>query len=227
MLVEEKLPETADAFLLLERSTTQKTKALSAAASLDALETLSATHWKDPFSASILLRRSFRKEKAVRLVSEERAGGVKDRYGLGERVRMEDLRTPRVGGGTREEEDREWEEAKRERERRDEIVKGKRRREVDQVGWKNEGERTSKSKKSSSSSTSTTKASTSTRSIKPLPSRSSSSKLKPSPSKALESLASKLGLTSALKSDPFKINGSSGSERKGGSSRGDLGIKLK
>ena len=89
-----------DPFASLEKTSTQKLVALTAASHLSQLESLSSARWSDPFAASAHLRVAFRAKKKVRLESEGRAEGVRERYGLGERVRVEDLRTP-GGAGAR------------------------------------------------------------------------------------------------------------------------------
>ncbi|ORY86687.1 CWC16 protein [Leucosporidium creatinivorum] len=105
IVLDQKTDTPPDAFHSLEKSVTQKTRALSAAAHLHALEEDRHSHWSDPYSASSLLRHNFRKAKKVRLESEGRAEGVRERYGLGERVGVQDLRTP-AREEVREEEDR-------------------------------------------------------------------------------------------------------------------------
>ncbi|KAM0790931.1 hypothetical protein ACM66B_004238 [Microbotryomycetes sp. NB124-2] len=115
--------EPPDAFAALEKTQKQKTKALSEAAHLQALEDDRATHWQDPYAASQILRNKFRKNKKVRLESEARAEDVRAKYGLGDAVQISDLRTPR-DAGVKEAEDREWEVARREQERRKRISSG-------------------------------------------------------------------------------------------------------
>lgn len=204
-----------DAFASLERSQTQKTRALSAAAQLGALEDLQASRWSDPYAASKALRSSFRKEKKVRVESEGRAEGVRDKYALGDRVRKEDLRTP--GVEMRAIEDREWGEARAERERREKVRLGKRRREVEQVGWREEEERTkwelsTSAKRSGKSSSSTAVG---------RPARPTARGKQPSA--ALKALAAQLHLTTALKADPFRPGAGVGRTK---SSTLDGGVKV-
>lgn len=168
------------------------------------------------------LRSRFRGVKKIRVESEGRAGAVRDKYGLGERVRVEDLRTPR-DIGVKNEEDREWSEAKRERERRDGISRGKRRREVEQISW-NEKESNSTLKPHRTSSNSNISTASTSRSIKPLP-PSSKQKLN-QPSQALQALATKLYLTTALKSDPFSAAIRSSDKRKTGATGDNLSYTL-
>lgn len=212
----EKLSETADAFEVLERTTTQKTVAMSAAKHLNALESLQHDRWSDPYAASSLLRSSFRKDKKVRLESEGKAEVLREKYGLGTRVSIEALRTP--GAELRREEDREWGEARRERDRREEVRKGKRRSLVDQVGWKEEK---AESRRSTSSRSAGVPSSSSRRRIsEPTSSSARSRQLPPrssASSPAVKSLTQVL-LNSAVKSDPFRggIGLERSSARKGG-----------
>ncbi|KAK4047313.1 Protein saf4 [Microbotryomycetes sp. JL201] len=117
VLDDKKDGEPPDAFAALEKSQKQKTKALSEAAHLQALEDDRAAHWSDPYAASTILRNKFRKNKKVRLESEARAEDVRSKYGLGDAVQINDLRTPR-DAAVKEAEDREWEAARIEQERR-------------------------------------------------------------------------------------------------------------
>jgi hypothetical protein len=230
--IDEKIGEAADAFASLERSQTQKVRALSAAAHLNALEEVQSSHWSDPYAASSLLRSSFRKNKKVRLESEGRAEAVRDKYGLGDRVTKEDLRTP--AREVKLVEDREWEDARREKDRRKSVEDGARKRKRDQVGWGEETDtpedrrvdRTAKPSSATSASSfrpgtsyrneasarsridasSSRPTSSSSRPTRPLPSRSTSTA---NPSPALKSLTSKLLLATALKTDPFRTGASS------------------
>lgn len=132
---------------------------------------------------------------------------MRERYGLGERVGVSDLRTP--AREEKEVEDREWESARRERERREVVERSRRKGERERVGWaaapkEGEGER---------------------RRIKALP---SSSRSKPSSkpstgSPALSALSARLNLASALKADPFlpSISSSSPSSSSRGKSSAD------
>lgn len=171
----------------------------------------------DPYAMSSKLRTRFRGEKKARVESEGRAGAVRDKYGLGERVRVEDLRTPR-DVAVKTEEDREWSEAKRERERREEISRGKRRREVDQISWNEKEsnfaieEHASKRSTHQSSSKSRAFATSTFRPIKSLP--TSIKKKVNQPSQALQALATKIKLATALKSDPFTTSIRSSAKRK-------------
>lgn len=179
LYVEEKLADTADPLAVLDRQITQKTKALSAAASLHNLEQLQEDRWSDPYTLSTKLRSSFRASKKVRLESEGKADVVRTKYGLGERVTIEDLRTPaRIEDKV--EEDRAWMEARGERKRLRSVQSDQREKEVAQAGWKSE------------------------RTIARLPKRNTTTSGAAAPSKALQHLASKLGLREAIKSDPFK-----------------------
>lgn len=189
---DEKTDTPPDPFSSLEKTVTQKTRALSAAAALYALEEDRSNQWSDPYAASSLLRQNFRKAKKIRVASEGRAEGVRERYGLGERVRVEDLRTP--AREVKDVEDMEWERARGEKERLGREEGKRRSKEREQVGWST----SSSSRRPSSSSSSKT----GTRAIKPLPSRPSSSSTSAT-SPALKSLSSRLLLASALKADPF------------------------
>jgi hypothetical protein len=175
--------DDSDAFATLERTITQKAVAQSAASRLASLESLQSARGSDPYAASYALRSTFRKAKKVRLESEGRAEGIRDRYGLGERVRMSDLRTP--GREVKDIEDREWEEAQREREKRQGVREGKRRKEVESVGWR------------------PTPASSSSRRRSEGTSRIASTSSKPQ-SSAVKSLAAQVLLNSAVKADPFR-----------------------
>lgn len=200
-----------DPFDALEKAVTQKKRALSAAAHLDALESLQSSRWSDPYSASNALRSAFRKEKKVRVESDGRAEATRDRYALGDRVKVQDLKTP--AAELKIEEDRDWDEARRERERREDIRLGKRKRELNQVGWTDEVGRPPQNTTAGGSGR---PASTSTRPTKRLSSRpptqlaksiSSNNTSSSSSFAAVRKLASNVLLNSALKADPF------GSER--------------
>lgn len=204
-MTDEKTDTPPDAFASLEKTVTQKTRALSAAAHLHALEEDRSNQWSDPYAASSLLRQNFRKAKKVRVESEGRAEGVREKYGLGERVTVQDLRTP--AREVKDVEDMEWERARMEKDRREAAESGKRRKEREQLGWKEERVGRSSSSRSRPFSSSASRPSSSSRSIKPLPSRPSSTSSTLSP--ALKSLSSRLLLTSALKSDPFLPSGGS------------------
>ncbi|GAA5955362.1 hypothetical protein JCM21900_005787 [Sporobolomyces salmonicolor] len=192
-----------DPFASLEKSVTQKTRALSESARLSSLYEQSAAQWSDPYAASSALRASFRKKKKHILESEGRAEGVRDKFGLGERVRVEDLRTPARKEDV-EEERSQWEEAKKKRVGIDEEREGKRKRQEEQVGWASTTARPRTRDRFAPSMSSS-------RAIKPLPSRSSSSTLNDSGkrSPALRALHDKLSLASALKNDPFASSSSS------------------
>ncbi|GAA6025494.1 hypothetical protein JCM8202_001968 [Rhodotorula sphaerocarpa] len=130
--------ETAppDPFASLEKDISQKARALTEAERLEALVDKNDSQWSDPYAASYALRASFRAKKRVRLESEAKAEDVKSRFGLGERARIEDLRTPKPGSEEAEWEKREWERAKSEMERAKEERAAKRRREEEQAGWR-------------------------------------------------------------------------------------------
>jgi len=173
---------------------------MSEASRLSAMYEQNATNWEDPYSASLLLRENFRKKKRKIIASEDKAEKVREKFGLGERVGIESLRTP-ARKEDREEEERAWREVQKERQSRHDDQRRKREREEDQVGW---------SSSSKGKERATTPSSTSRRTIAPLPSRSlasrsrtasTSSSSKPSP--ALKALHDKLSLASALKNDPF------------------------
>ncbi|KAL8277203.1 hypothetical protein RQP46_010376 [Phenoliferia psychrophenolica] len=181
-----------DAFEALERTETKKVRALSAAGQLHALEELQSARWSDPYAASKALRSSFRKEKTIRVASEGRAEGVRTKYALGDRITKEDLRTP--AREVVDEESREWEAAKRERERREAIKMGKRKREGEQVGWREE-------KRPPPSSSTSTSSRTGKKAPLALTAKSLATKR---PSKAVQSLAERVRLNSALKADPFR-----------------------
>lgn len=183
---------------------------MSAAKHLDVLESLQHDRWSDPYAASSLLRSSFRKDKKVRLESEGKAEVIREKYGLGTRVSVEALRTP--GVELRREEDREWGEARREKDRREEVRKGKRRSLADQVGWKEEKAETRRSLSSRSGGA----PSSSSRRRLSEPTSSSTTRTRQSPhpstsSPAVKSLAAQVLLNSAVKSDPFR--GGTGLER--------------
>ncbi|KWU42704.1 DUF572-domain-containing protein, partial [Rhodotorula sp. JG-1b] len=101
-----------DPFASLEKDVTQKARALSESERLAALFEKNDSHWSDPYAASYALRASFREKKRVRLESEAKAEEVKNRFGLGDRARIEDLRTPKPGSEEAVWEKREWERAK-------------------------------------------------------------------------------------------------------------------
>ncbi|KDE04405.1 hypothetical protein MVLG_05195 [Microbotryum lychnidis-dioicae p1A1 Lamole] len=106
---------TPDPFAVLEKSQTQRTKALTAAAQLNALEEDRDAQWSDPYAKSSCLRASFRHAKKARLASDARAENVRDRYGLGERVAKDYLKTP-ARQEDRDQEEREWKRAKQQQE---------------------------------------------------------------------------------------------------------------
>ncbi|GAA5830681.1 hypothetical protein JCM3766R1_003389 [Sporobolomyces carnicolor] len=199
-----------DPFASVEKNLTQKQKSMSESARLAAMYEHNATHWDDPYSASLLLRDSFRKKKRKIVASEDKAERVKDKFGLGDRVEIESLRTP-ARKEDREDEERAWKQVQRERERRHDEEKRKRQREEDQVGWSSTGRAKGKEKER-------VVASSSKRTIKPLPSRSLASRTRTStsssassaanPSPALRALHDKLSLASALKNDPFLVKAS-------------------
>lgn len=130
---------------------------------------------------------------------------MRERYGLGERVGVQDLRTP--AREVKEVEDREWEDARREKERREEKEREKRGRDRERVGWAAPPREEKKER----------------RRVKPLPASSSSkSRSNPKPlasSPAIQALSARLGLASALKADPFlpsSPSSSTSSPRSGG-----------
>ena len=209
-IIEDTPLEEPDAFASLEKTTKQKVKAISAAEHLEQLEDLQSNRWSDPYAASVALRSAFRGAKKVRLVSEGKAEKIRDKYALGDRVRMEDVKTP--APAVLQEEAIEWEAAKAERIRRSGISQGKRRRDEEQVGWREAGtssRSTPKSTRSIAGSSSRTKqrvakSSSSSRSKASLPARS-----KHASSLRAESLTSRIILNSALKVDPFRIGSDS------------------
>ena len=113
---------------------------------LTALFEKNDSHWSDPYTASYALRASFREKKRVRLESEAKAEEVKSRFGLGDRARIEDLKTPKPGSEEAAWEKREWERAKGEMVRVKEERESKRRREEEQAGWKVSTDQVSRSK---------------------------------------------------------------------------------
>ncbi|GAA5916131.1 Saf4/Yju2 family protein [Sporobolomyces salmoneus] len=209
-----------DPFASVEKNLTQKKKVMSESARLSAMYEQNSTHWEDPYSASLLLRDSFRKKKRKIVDSEEKAERVKEKFGLGDKVGIESLRTP-ARKEDREEEERAWRDVQRERQSRHEETRRKREREEDQVGW------ASSSKGKTSSSTSAT----SRRTIAPLPSRALVARSKtasisssPKPSPALKALHDKLSLASALKNDPFLRDASPSSSKPSSSLSSSLGV---
>lgn len=185
---------------------TQKARALTAAAHLHALEEDRSSQWSDPYAASSALRSIFRKKKKVIVESEGKAEGVREKYGLGERVSVESLRTP-AREEDREEERREWGIALEERRKREGVSGKKRAREEEQVGWKSEGDRTRGKLGHGGVS----------RPVKSLPSKSKTSD-------AVKALSQKLGLASALKRDPFGLGNGAVSAAK--ESRRDSKVKV-
>ncbi|GAA5965793.1 hypothetical protein JCM8115_003002 [Rhodotorula mucilaginosa] len=135
-----------DPFASLEKDVTQKARALSESERLTALFEKNDSHWSDPYTASYALRASFREKKRVRLESEAKAEEVKSRFGLGDRARIEDLKTPKPGSEEAAWEKREWERAKGEMVRVKEERESKRRREEEQAGWKVSTDQVSRSK---------------------------------------------------------------------------------
>lgn len=221
-----------DPFASLEKNLTQKSKALSESARLSAMYEQNASSWEDPYYASSLLRNSFRKKKRKILESEDKAEKVREKFGLGERVGVESLRTP-ARKEDREEEERAWMDVQKERGVVEAEKRRKREREEEQVGWR---EAKGKAKETDATTRSRYSSTTSSRPIRPLPSRSisrprssSTSSLSKStssnPSPALKALHSKLSLASALKNDPF--SGSTGTPSKAGGSRSALGEGVK
>lgn len=209
-----------DPFASLEKNLTQKSKALSESARLSAMYEQNASNWEDPYYASSLLRNSFRKKKRKILESEDKAEKVREKFGLGERVGVESLRTP-ARKEDREEEERAWRDVQKERGVVEAEKRRKREREEEQVGWSSAK---AKGKEKESSTRPRHSSSSSSRPIKPLPSRSTTNRPRSSstsslskstssnPSPALKALHSKLSLASALKNDPF--NGSTGTPSK-------------
>ncbi|GAA5865344.1 hypothetical protein JCM8547_005061 [Rhodosporidiobolus lusitaniae] len=211
-----------DPFAALEKNVTQQTRALSTSARLTALHEQNSTNWDDPFSASQRLRNSFRKKKKEILKSEEKAEGVRAKYGLGERISVETMRTPARGTREAEEEERAWEKARKEKEKMAKETGRKRRREEEEFDIRlgatprprsssysaDKGKRRIAALPSSSSSSRrcSLPASSSTSSTafpSPRLSSSSSSRSSPKPSLAAQALHSKLALASRLKSNPF------------------------
>ncbi|GAA5953797.1 hypothetical protein JCM3765_006969 [Sporobolomyces pararoseus] len=218
-----------DPFASVEKNLTQKKKVMSESARLSAMYEQNSTHWEDPYSASLLLRDTFRKKKRKILASEDKAEKVREKFGLGERVGVDSLRTP-ARMEDREEEERAWKNVQKERQNRHDEQRRKREREEEQVGWStsSKGKERAAIPRSSSSS--------SRRQIAPLPSRAlasrshaastTSSSSKPSP--ALKALHDKLSLASALKNDPFlKSSPSTSTKLSSGSSPSGLGGGIK
>lgn len=83
-----------DAFESLEKNETQKTKAMTQAVKLQALAELNDAQWADPFAQSQKLRAKFRTDKKSRLAQRSKAVALRDKYGLGERVSVQNLQTP-------------------------------------------------------------------------------------------------------------------------------------
>ncbi|GAA5995838.1 Saf4/Yju2 family protein [Rhodotorula paludigena] len=216
-----------DPFASLEKTVTQKQRALTEAERLSALEEHNASRWSDPFAASRALRSSFRGKKRRIVESETKAEGVRERFGLAdERVGLADLRTPTRGSREAMEEEAEWEKAKGEMKRARDERDGKRRKDEERVGWRAEEERREKvqdkarRKERSSASSSTrlpTRGSSSSATPRPSSRPSGSSSYTASP--ALKALHSRLSLASALKQDPFGNAPSSSSSEQAGSSR--------
>ncbi|BGP42520.1 Protein saf4 [Rhodotorula kratochvilovae] len=214
-----------DPFASLEKTVTQKARALSEAERLHTLEAHNSARWSDPFAASRALRASFRTKKARIVASEKKAEGVRERFGLAdERVALEALRTPARGSTEAEEEAREWEKARGEMERVRSELGQKRRRDEESVGWRTEAAKddnaAKRRKRASADGATTSRAAppgsaskAHKASSRPRPSSSSSSLPRstsaPSAlntstsSSALKALHSKLSLATALKRDPF------------------------
>ncbi|GAA6017776.1 hypothetical protein JCM11491_004614 [Sporobolomyces phaffii] len=194
-----------DPFASVEKNLTQKKKVMSESARLSAMYEQNSTHWEDPYYASSILRDSFRQKKRKILASEAKAEQVREKFGLGERVGVESLRTP-ARQEDRDEEERAWKEVQKERQGRHAEQRRKRERDEDQVGW-SASRSTSKGKERATPSH--ISSSRSSRAIAPLPSRSLTSRSRTSassgskPSPALKALHDKLSLASALKNDPF------------------------
>lgn len=191
-----------DPFALLEKDKTQKAVALTATAQLDELEQLSHSRWKDPFAASAHLRASFRAKKKERVASESKASAVRDRYGLGERLRLEDLRTP-ARREERDEEEQEWERARAERKRWEAEGDRKRRREEEQIGWDG-GSRSEAKKRAIEGSSAGRRGRDDRHSSSSRPSHHPLLR-QPIPAQptAAQALATRLRINSALKNDPF------------------------
>lgn len=216
-----------DPFASLEKTVTQKQRALTEAERLSALEEHNASRWSDPFAASRALRSSFRDKKRRIVESETKAEGVRERFGLAdERVGLADLRTPARGSREALEEEAEWEKAKGEMKRVRDEHEGKRRKDEERVGWRTNEERRDKvqdkaRRKERSSMSSATRVPTrrSSSSATPRPSSRPSDSSSSTASPALKALHSKLSLASALKQDPFGNALSSSSSGQAGSSR--------
>lgn len=206
-----------DAFASLEKSVTQKTRSLTAAQSLAALEDLQHSRWSDPYAVSSLLRKSFRGEKVIRVASQNKAQVVHDRYGLGNRVGIEDLRTP-ARPEDLEEERIGWEAAKGERRRREDVKAGKRKADQQQIEWngvQRERKAGSGSQRSATSSSkplpaasAVTRPSThsSSRHSTFTPLKAASTSSTNAPKSNLSTLTSQILLNSAIQTDPFRLS---------------------
>ncbi|KAK4055399.1 Protein saf4 [Microbotryomycetes sp. JL221] len=196
VLDEKKEGEPPDAFAALEKTQKQKTKALSEAQHLQALEDDRSTFWQDPYAQSTLLRNKFRKAKKVTLESEGRAESVREKYGLAERIGIDDLRTPR-DSAIREAEDRAWEVARREQERRRRDVAGMSSSSGNASTKRREREWDMSDRQGPSPSTAPTPSRSSTRTPRPTTATNKET--------AVETLRKRLTIASATKNDPFKV----------------------
>lgn len=195
-----------DPFASVEKNLSQKKKVMSEATRLSTMYEQNSNHWEDPYYTSSILRDSFRKKKRKIVASEDKAEKVREKFGLGDRVGVESLRTP-ARQEDRDEEERAWKAVQKERQAR-RIEDGKKRaREEDQVGWSIPAKSKGKEK--------ATPATATRRMVAPLPARARSTGSKPSP--ALKALHDKLSLASAVKNDPFLRSTSSPSSSSTGS----------
>ncbi|GAA5892508.1 hypothetical protein JCM8208_005839 [Rhodotorula glutinis] len=219
-----------DPFASLEKTVTQRAAALTAAERLHALEEHNSARWSDPFSASRALRASFRDKKARIVRSENKAEGVRERFGLAdERVSLEAMRTPARGSREEAAEQREMERARGEMERARAEMGRKRRRDEESVGWAAQSSRgdeqedkgrrrasaggSTSSRRAGPSSTAGAKGSSRPRSSSasaaatssslPRSTSAPSSLSHSTSSPALKALHSRLSLATALKRDPF------------------------
>ncbi|GAA5932221.1 Saf4/Yju2 family protein [Sporobolomyces koalae] len=227
-----------DPFASVEKNLTQKTKALSESERLSAMYEHNSSHWDDPYLSSSLLRNSFRKKKKTILASEAKAEQVRDKFGLGDRVAIESLRTP-ARQEDRELEDSEWRAVQKEKQDREVERKRKREREEDQVvGWDLSSSKSRERARArvrerdrARSSATTTTSTPSSRKMAPLPSRSLKSRTIASSassaaSPAAKALHDKLALATALKNDPFSNAGGSGPSARTASSSSLAGVQL-
>merc|ERR1711939_114592 len=199
-------PTSSDAFAKLEKTTTSKTRAFTAAQQLDAMEDRSEQRWSDPYSLNKNLRKSLREDKGKAKEKVVKDDELADRYGLGSGVRLdlvrgeEEQREDDTGTAAwlsradkREvkataEEMEVWEAAKASRRRMEQERHDQQAKIVAETGWK---ERTLVK-----------------RDVRPTSSaskvvRTVAAASSPAPSSAVSKLSSQLRLNSARKSDPF------------------------